>query len=623
MLKKSLENVKSFLTDKRTKLQKDLIDGFSQSDTSLNLKICQEICKDIKYISDTQIAKIGNDVYRDIEFFNNINDNTFKTKTIYDVLNNHSFIGSEEVSKQVLSKPLNSLKLLEDRQKIIQEVENKLYADSGKDDQVKIQDMAKLESDVLWLYQDLEQNIEDLYNIVYFRFSVLKPLNNYGVALSGWNIYKILVSPMIGILSPIIYFIVPFLVFKFKFKLRMSFISYLKLMYNTMYSQDFLLGGFSKYRSVKIVSYLFSMLFYFQGVFNSVEISRTLYKMAHHIVNRMNNVVRFLKDAHSLIQRYWNTTLIGSYVNKDNLSFIPNDEEEKYIKTLDVLDFSLFSNFGKQLSNYKFVDKEIISSILCKTYILDSIFSIVKAKRQHGLVYTKFESSIDNKPMIAIEGMWHPCIEKEKAIRNNLLLGQSKQRPNNAIITGTNAAGKSLLIKSLLVNVLLSQTTTLSVASSCALTPFTFINSQISIPDCTGHESLFQAEMHRCKSNLDSLRNLSNDKLALIIIDEIFNSTNPIEAIAGGFAICKKLATYNNSIMIFTTHFSYLTKLGKTGKFKNYKMETITNNGEIAFTYKLKEGINKHYIALELLKKEGFDTEIIDEAIALKNKLTK
>jgi DNA mismatch repair ATPase MutS len=342
--------------------------------------------------------------------------------------------------------------------------------------------------------------------------------------------------------------------------------------------------------------------------------------MSGYLVNRINNVVLFLKNADKLISKFWSPFILGSYINKDNLTIIPRDEESKYIDSLDIIEFKLFSNFGKQLKTYKFINKEIISSVLSKVYIIDSILSIVKFKKNNNLVYTDFIDS--DKPTVSIDSLWHPCLKKEKIVTNDIRIGNTTDNPNNVIITGTNAAGKSLLIKSLLVNTLLSQTCTLSTSLSCKMTPFYFINSQISIPDCTGYESLFQAEMHRCKSNLDSLSKLPNNKLALIIIDEIFNSTNPVEAIAGGYAICKKISNYSNTVMIFTTHFSYLTKLSKaTKKFKNYKMETIFNNGNINFTYKLKTGINKQYIALELLKKEGFDTDIIDEAILIKNKL--
>jgi DNA mismatch repair ATPase MutS len=133
--------------------------------------------------------------------------------------------------------------------------------------------------------------------------------------------------------------------------------------------------------------------------------------------------------------------------------------------------------------------------------------------------------------------------------------------------------------------------------------------------------------MHRCKYNLDKLAQNKHQMFSLIIMDEIFSSTNPVEAVAGAFAVCKKMASYATNILIFTTHFNYLTKLAKdpTHSFVNYRMGTHHNEltNDIQFTYKIEKGVNKHLLALELLKKTGFDSDILDDAINIKKLLLK
>ena len=69
--------------------------------------------------------------------------------------------------------------------------------------------------------------------------------------------------------------------------------------------------------------------------------------------------------------------------------------------------------------------------------------------------------------------------------------------PNNVVITGPNAAGKSTFIKALSLSILFSQTICIVPASNFVLTPFTLINTYLNIPDCKGKESLFEAEMNR------------------------------------------------------------------------------------------------------------------------------
>ena len=44
-------------------------------------------------------------------------------------------------------------------------------------------------------------------------------------------------------------------------------------------------------------------------------------------------------------------------------------------------------------------------------------------------------------------------------------------------------------------------------------------------------------------------------------MDEIFSSTNPHEGISGAYAIARKMASFENSVCVITTHFNQLTRL--------------------------------------------------------------
>jgi len=148
------------------------------------------------------------------------------------------------------------------------------------------------------------------------------------------------------------------------------------------------------------------------------------------------------------------------------------------------------------------------------------------------------------------------------------------------------------------------------------------INTYLNIPDCKNKESLFEAEMHRARNHLKNLKELGDHEFSFIVMDEIFSSTNPEEGISGAYAICNKLAEYKNSISVITTHFNYLTKLENSGNYKNYKIPIERNeHNEIVYPYKLQEGASDQHIALELLKKKGFDSDIVDDAILVCEKL--
>ena len=54
------------------------------------------------------------------------------------------------------------------------------------------------------------------------------------------------------------------------------------------------------------------------------------------------------------------------------------------------------------------------------------------------------------------DNIWNPFLNSLKAVKNDFELG--KENPNNILITGPNASGKSTFIKSVVLGVLMSQT---------------------------------------------------------------------------------------------------------------------------------------------------------------------
>ncbi len=189
------------------------------------------------------------------------------------------------------------------------------------------------------------------------------------------------------------------------------------------------------------------------------------------------------------------------------------------------------------------------------------------------------------------------------------------------MITGPNKAGKSIFIKSLATSVLLSQTIGIVPTSKFITSTFDILNSYLHIPDSIGYESLFEAEMHRAKNHIDMLKdidNKNNKNNAFIIMDEIFTSTNYVEGYSAAYAICKKLCQFENSISIITTHYTGLNTLEEEtqGKIVNYKFSIKRDkDNNIEYPHILEKGYSDQYIALELLKNDGFDEEIIISAL--------
>lgn len=601
-----LEKVRKVFMDPRVFQTTEMLSDL-ETFKSLHADTLSCVTKNLMHVQ-TFPCNIGKDVYNDVEFFKCFND--VNTTTVFDKICRCTMSGSREVLQKMLSAPTFDLKTLQERQNVLRGLGT---SSTQAPTPLDFAPLHKNEADALWVFEEVDQNIKDLYQMVFFKFCMLKPLNKHANALTCLNVYRIIASPSIGILSPLFCFFVPYLVMRYKLKMKAPFKLYVKVFIETFLSGDMFMGS-GKYKYIRVISSILSMLFYFQGIFNSFEISKTLYKISKHLVDKVNNIVTFLKAAISVIKAHWKPEMFTLFFENGAHVLKPTEVEDAYVQKMNVSNFSLCSNFGKQLHAYLTLDKDIIKSILTKVYVLEALHTCNLFKSDYNLSFVNFLSQ--DAPALHVEDVFHPCLDKEKVVKNSIVLDNSM----HGILTGPNAGGKSTFVKSLLINVLLCQTIGISMCTNCTMTPFVNISSQINIPDSKGFESLFEAEMYRCKDKLDILK--QNSGRSFFVMDEIFNSTNPIEGIAGAYSIARKISDYPQCILMLTTHYVYLTKLKRTNKFVNYKMNVIKDGDTIMYPYKLDKGVSRQYIALDLLKRNNFDEDVIQEALAIKDKLT-
>lgn len=559
---------------------------------------------------------IGKDVFTDLEIFDVYNNCDNTDDTVFNKFKrNCETTGGQIFVRNILKNPIYDIEILKKRVSLIEFINLNDKIEENKPNK-------HLEKDFMWFFNQNDQTVYDLLEGVYFSTWFLKGLNNNDKALTSYNMYKMVLSPLFGIITPIVYFIIPFLIVKYKFgdSVQLSFYNYIKLIYKSMASSANVLKMFNTdngfLSKAQTISYVLSFFFYFQGLFNTFSLSKSTFTIVKYINDKVNNAFIFLKRCVNIVDSYWidNVSHQQGCFLKKNVPLIDVNVLKSVRDHQPYEKFSICSNFGKQLQFYKQFPKEELLKIVNVAYFIDGLRSIGRLKEDVQLSFPNY-IKLEKIPIYESIKAWHLCLDHKTSIRNDINF-------KNAVITGPNAGGKSTLIKTMCINTLLAQTCCVTASEKTNITPFFFINSQINVPDCKGIESLFEAEMNRCMYTLDTVRKYP-DKPCLIIMDEIFNSTNVVEAIAGAYSILENLASQKNVMTTITTHFLYLTKLKKTSSFKcfcmNVKFDEFTN--DIHYPYKLTTGISKQYVALELLKKRGFEKSIIDNALFLKEKL--
>tara|TARA_B100001093_G_C26806155_1_gene1005570 strand:+ start:232 stop:2061 length:1830 start_codon:yes stop_codon:yes gene_type:complete len=604
---------------------KNLLNRLTNEDIKENCKLLDHMCNenlDNNLCNDNliykSIIKENGDLYNDLEIFEDFKG---KNNTILEKIDNTYTDGGRNYLKKLLENPSDNYDFLNSKKESLLNLFKILKSDN--EIQRFFIKLEETEKSLFWIFKTNDVEQDNLVNILYFNNFILKYLNNSSIVLSGFNIYNIFLSPMIGILSPIIGFIIPYLILRFKLKVKFSFITYIKFLYNYYVNANFgSMFGNSYLNTLRKIWYAFTMLFYFNGIFNSFQLSKLSNNINLTICGHISNCSIFIKNGIQILNKIYNK---NDYLKIFNLQFDfeVNNSIVKQLNSLNITTNEYFNNFGQKLKLYKLIKdpkhKHDIFNLINLIYLSDTINSLHSVKNLNELSISEYIDS--EEPYISINGLRHPNIDSNKVVKNDIILDNH----NNLIITGPNAGGKSTFIKSIAINILLSQTICFTFTDMIKLTPFHYIASQMTIIDDKGYESLFEAEMNRIIKNVEAIKECNDtNKKSIIFLDELFNSTNVIEGICGSYGICKSLADIKTNITLLTTHFTYLYKLKDTKKYKNYKMNVKIEDENIEFPYKISEGISTQYIALELLnKKLKSCREIIETSLEFKKNLIK
>jgi DNA mismatch repair ATPase MutS len=217
---------------------------------------------------------------------------------------------------------------------------------------------------------------------------------------------------------------------------------------------------------------------------------------------------------------------------------------------------------------------------------------------------------------------YYPALIGQTPVKNTYDLSR------NIVITGPNAAGKTTILKSSLINVITSQQFGCGCYSSAVIKPYSRIHCYLNIPDTIGRDSLLQAEARRCKDIIDEINSTKDEDTHLCIFDEIYSGTNPEEAISSANAVMNYLANKPNVTTILTTHYIDLCKklecnkniinccmkikLLDNTKLSSLKEETMRRDFE--YTYLLIKGISEVKGGIKVLIDMKYPEEILANA---------
>lgn len=208
----------------------------------------------------------------------------------------------------------------------------------------------------------------------------------------------------------------------------------------------------------------------------------------------------------------------------------------------------------------------------------------------------------DNEYRFRAVGLYHPLLEDPVA--NDVILKRGM------LLTGSNASGKSTMLRTMTLAAVLAQSVNTVPADSYEAPMYKIYTSLSLSDDILKGESYYMAEIRSLKRVMDAGKDDAIPILAAV--DEVLRGTNTVERISASTAIMKQLAGVNGLILA-ATHDLELTELLKDC-YDNYHFEETIVDDDISFAYKLLPGEATTRNAIKLLSIMGYDEALVKEA---------
>jgi len=236
---------------------------------------------------------------------------------------------------------------------------------------------------------------------------------------------------------------------------------------------------------------------------------------------------------------------------------------------------------------------------------VDSIFARAKYSEE---IIGSFPSIDNDKPFDVSEAR-HPLLLKKLTRQNTIPLSFELNNDRVVVITGPNAGGKTVVLKTIgLLTSMLQSGIHIPVNSHSNFHIFNDILIDI------GDQQSIEDDLSTFSSHLKNLKTIIDkaDSNSLILLDEIGTGTDPAEGSALAIAILSELLEKGSIVFASTHHGSLKVYAYDKIGMQNAAMEF--DHKSLSPTYRFKLGTPGSSYAFEIAKRTGLDDKILDTA---------
>lgn len=303
---------------------------------------------------------------------------------------------------------------------------------------------------------------------------------------------------------------------------------------------------------------------------------------------------------------------------------ITEDYNIRYFEINDKIKLLMKSYYNKFIEELLYTFENKLDTVIANIEDIDFNTACAINAIAFGQCKPIIEDSFNGDSYIQANQLRHPIIEhiqKDlKYVPNDILLDQKN---NGLILYGINASGKSSLMKSIGISIIMAQSGMFVAADNFKFYPFLNIFSRISNQDnMYKKQSTFTVEMSELRNILNSASNRS-----LIIGDELCSGTESISAISlvsAGIIQLTKL----NAKFIFATHLHELSNIDEikqleTVSIKHLSITYCHETNTIFYDRIIKDGSGDTLYGLEVCKSLDLGQEFITIANNIRWKILK
>lgn len=285
--------------------------------------------------------------------------------------------------------------------------------------------------------------------------------------------------------------------------------------------------------------------------------------------------------------------------------------EEKILgaeEKMAIIENRLYTGLMAEVGSYT-PSIQLDASLVARLDVLLSFTTVSMQNRYNRPV-------VDDSLVLEIVEGRHPVIEKELPAGTPYITNTVRLDNDSAqimMITGPNMSGKSALLRSTALNVIMAQTGCFVAADSARIGVVDKVFTRVGASDNISlGESTFMVEMNEAASILNNM-----SKRSLILFDELGRGTSTYDGISIAWAIVEHIHNSRryHPKTLFATHYHELNEMEKSfPRVVNYNVSVREIDGKVVFLRKLQPGGSEHSFGIHVARLAGMPRSIVERA---------